>query len=855
MTKRLLFCLFLLALVSMAYAQSAGKISGVVTDRESGDPLPGVNVVLEETFLGASTDVDGFFVILNVPPGTYTAEFSYVGYTTVEMENIRVVGDVTKRLEIQLSSTTLELDSAIVIVADRPFFETGATNTVRVLDSEEIERVPVKGINSIVALNAGVVSSDGSGGETDNATVNVRGGRGNETLIVVDGIPYNDLIFGNATGTIPDNAIEQVSSQIGGFSAKYGSAQSGVINITTKGGASHYFGGLEGVTSQLTDDYGYRSVSGSIGGPFLPGNRNYSFFASYEYVETDDDDPKAIGNVIPGTTILPDDDNEEAYVFAGINDPKNPENESRLNRFTAKMTAAYDTWKFTASANGSFRRARSVVNSYRKHNSYHNPRVNDDVVGLSLRATNFLTETTYWDASLNYKNTYNETGDGFWFRNVEAYGDASLNSAAFPGINFLHSSLVGQDNSSGTGPGVFYGEGRVNNRYRQYNIESLSFNLNFTSQVQNHLLEVGGELSRNTVMYYNINPVGLANYNANDPDVIRDPSLLRSRESRYASVQPFFYGYDLYGNARDTGFLGFGGDSRDRFLTVDGETFMEARAPNPVIGALYLQDKIEFQDFILNAGLRWDYFMPDYFRLKDEFVPYGSGSLAERLEAADLEEMPSENYLSPRLGFAFPVTEKTVFHASYGIFRQAPRLIDIYGSWFAFESLEIDDARQADNGYLQSEKTTQYEFGFKQQMGEMASLDITAYYKNIEGLTNVVSKFYVVGTDSTRRWLTTDNTDFGTVRGLATSFNLRRLGPVSAKIDYTISVAEGTGSSQSSSYTAAFRNNNGEVPKTIAPLDFDQRHTLTANFDIRGNKGDGPGMGNFYPLENAGANI
>lgn len=872
MFKRLMSLLFLVAVMSVAMGQGAGKISGVVTDTETGEPLPGVNVVLKGTYLGASTDVDGFFVILNVPPGTYTVSFTYVGYQWLEVENVRVVSDLTKRLDITLSPTTLELDSAIVIVADRPFFETGATNTVRVLDSEEIERIPIKGVNSVVALNAGAVIADGSGGETGNATVNVRGGRGNETLFVIDGVPYNDLIFGNVTGNIPDNAVEQISSQFGGFSAKYGSAQSGVVNIVTKSGATKYFGSMEGVTSQATDDYGYSSVNASLGGPILPGNRTFSFFGSVEYIDSEDDNPKAVGNIIPSTTyqtqkLGPFGENSASgthepglYVreFEGSDNPQYPENESTLLRGAGKLEGAWGKFKTTLAFNGSTREYRSRVNTYRKNNAFRNPVNYDDVFSTSLKFTHFIQENTVWDAIIRYKGTWSEQTDPIFPDNIEAWGDTLANQQMFPDLDFFRTRfdpITGQRVRPSQGSrvlqddvGVFYDRGRVNNLYNKYEIQSLGLDLNFTQQLSKHLIEVGFSAEQNIVRYYSIGPTALSLGLRDNPATAANE--FRSRQERYINARPFFYGYDLYGNTLDD-------DKVYDFTDSNGnvETILEEGAPKPILASAYIQDKIEFQDFILNAGLRWDYFDPDGNRLRDESDIFGGGENPNRLEPEDLEEMPAENYFSPRLGFAFPVTERTVFHAQYGVFRQAPRLLDVYDSWFSLERLESDNNRQANNGYLQSEKTTQYEFGFKHQFGNVASLDVTAYYKNVEGLTNVVRKLYVLGQITNNPYLTTDNTDFGTVRGLAFGFNLRRLGPVSTKVDYALEVAEGTGSSQSSSFNAAFRNTNGETPKSIAPLDFDQTHTFTANVDIRAGKGEGPALGNLRLLENAGANF
>jgi len=333
--QHLIFVILLIIFPTLIFAAS-GKLSGVVTDGSTGDPLIGVNIVIEGTTLGASTDIDGYFVILNIPAGNYNVNFNYIGYRSVSVENVRVVPDITKRLDMAMEETSLELGEQIVVTADRPFFESGATNTVRVLESDEIARMPVKGVNQVVATNAGVVMADGQGGDLNTAAINVRGGRDNETLIVVDGIPYNDAVFGGAAGSVPDAAIEQISSQLGGFSSKYGSAQSGVINIVTKGGATKYFGSVEGATSSFLDDYNYNQVTGTFGGPLIPGKSRFDFFLSGEYVWTDDQQPRASGVRIPS---------------ASIDQKKLPDQEGTILRLAGKLNGKFGMTNATLSAN------------------------------------------------------------------------------------------------------------------------------------------------------------------------------------------------------------------------------------------------------------------------------------------------------------------------------------------------------------------------------------------------------------------------------------------------------------------------------------------------------------------------
>jgi hypothetical protein len=101
------------------YAGTTGKITGRVTDKETGEPLPFVNIVIEGTTLGAATDVDGYYVILNIPPGKYSLRGQYVGYQTIVVENVLVKVDFTTERDFQLTSSAVELGE-LVVTAERP---------------------------------------------------------------------------------------------------------------------------------------------------------------------------------------------------------------------------------------------------------------------------------------------------------------------------------------------------------------------------------------------------------------------------------------------------------------------------------------------------------------------------------------------------------------------------------------------------------------------------------------------------------------------------------------------------------------------------------------------------------------
>ncbi|MEJ2537704.1 MAG: carboxypeptidase-like regulatory domain-containing protein, partial [Calditrichia bacterium] len=144
MFRKMFFILLLIPIT--IFAQSSGKLAGVVVDKSTGEPLPGVNVILEGTTQGSSTDIDGYYVILNVPVGVYTMRANYIGYKDYVVQNVRVSAGITTEINFSLEPTTLELEEAIVVTAERPLVEKNITSSVSLLTSKEIENVPVRGL-------------------------------------------------------------------------------------------------------------------------------------------------------------------------------------------------------------------------------------------------------------------------------------------------------------------------------------------------------------------------------------------------------------------------------------------------------------------------------------------------------------------------------------------------------------------------------------------------------------------------------------------------------------------------------------------------------------------------------------
>ena len=283
---RLLGLAAVLALVPAAHAQT-GKIAGRVLDAATQEPLIGATVALVGTGSGAATDVDGYYQIIGVRPGTVAVRVSYVGYTPQVIENLRVQIDQTTTVDAALAEETTE-GQEVVVVATAPIVQRDLTSTQASVSADELAALPVQSFQDVVNLQAGVVEG------------HFRGGRTGEVAYLVDGVPVNDVYDQSFAFQVENQAIQEVQVISGTFNAEYGQAQSGVVNIVTKDGGDHYeaslaaYGGDYGTTRtdlferpSAFSPFGAAEVNGSVSGP-VPGlGSRLTFFASGRAVRND----------------------------------------------------------------------------------------------------------------------------------------------------------------------------------------------------------------------------------------------------------------------------------------------------------------------------------------------------------------------------------------------------------------------------------------------------------------------------------------------------------------------------------------------------------------------------------------
>jgi hypothetical protein len=278
---------------SSALAQSGGAIKAKVIDKSTRETIPfavvtallsGVQVT------GGVTNINGEVVLKPLDAGKYTIRVQYTGYQTTEVRDIIVSELKTTPITIEMNATATQLKDVEIVEYREPLIDPD-TKSGGTVTREEFLAMPSKNINSVASTTAGIFQRD------EGSNLQMRGQRSGGTAYFIDG----QRVIGSTS--LPQQSIEQVSVITGGVPAQFGDAGGGVVNITTRGPQSQYFGGVELITSEVLDAYGYNFVGFSAGGPLWmrkdsAGNKTtplLGFIISGEGVSERDDDPSAIG--------------------------------------------------------------------------------------------------------------------------------------------------------------------------------------------------------------------------------------------------------------------------------------------------------------------------------------------------------------------------------------------------------------------------------------------------------------------------------------------------------------------------------------------------------------------------------
>lgn len=813
---------------ALVFGAITGKVAGTVVDKETGDVLPGANIVIEGTSLGAATDVNGEFVILSVPVGTYRIRASFIGYRNVTMSNVQVNSDLTTRVNFELPPEALEVGD-ITIVAERPLVNKNATNAVRIQGFEEIQNIPTRSVTEVIALQPGVVVVDGD--------MHIRGGRTHDVGFYLEGANTRDAVTGANVVTVIPEALEEFQVEAGGYTAEYGSANAGIVRQTLKSGTPEYKFTVQAETDNFAEQgekfldtysYGYSDYTLTASGPIPYTNNKLKFFIAgqntfhrdrlrqfWNGFDFNNADSYVDANNFPLVSTTYNEEFDRIYMPDG-----NIPHASR-NRYIANGTVVWDANPFQVRLGGSFmRQDQESVSTNLPGRVFNYGRVEQAAQSsalMNLKVTHILNARSFYEINLNYFDRRLKNYDPFFEDDIYSYWDSTANADL--GYEFLSWSSPRAGRPIDIYGFNFTPNGNPTN-YSKFKRSYMGGSFKLTTQYKDHEIKVGGDLQRWTTRGYWLDERTLLTNTRNNPDQFR--KALDGDQKAYGELRNAIsmngFGYDAFGNelGDDAGFNG---------------------PKHPVYMSAFLQDRFEANDIVINAGLRLDYIDNDEYVFSDPQSPAWDPELHQLLLDQMVDKDPFIG-VSPRLGFAFPASDRTVFHLQYGKFIQSPNLDDVHAGegW-------IDRVFQGGFAFvtppafgLDPERTTQYEVGFQQQVSDNSSFDITAFYKDIDGqiqMGRVVTDINAAA----RTYNVLVNGDFATTKGLEFSFTLRRTNRIAAQVNYTYSSALGTGSV--SNETFASIELGTATPTVINPLDWNTPHSGSVNFDYRFGQGDG----------------
>lgn len=784
----LLVAIALVLAAAPAQAGTTGKLAGRVRDLSTGQPIPSATITIPETRFASISDENGQFFILNVPTGNYTIHVHALGYRDAALAATHVTADFTTSVTIEMQSVVTVVTPVVSVEGTRPLIQRDATTTVRVIDAEEIANSPTRGYLDIVARQTGVVQFSnhnafqiGATERTNTPVLVFRGGRPEEVGYYVDGFSQQDLQSGFTTATVPNAALSEIVVMPGGFAAEYGRNLSGVVNIATKEGGDRLGGSFEVLSDGPSGDW--------VGTPSYDQNIYAATLG---------------GPLVPGNT---------NWKFFGavergwsrdgtpspLSDGQLPANSvgSWLwnAKLSGKLTNSVDLKLGTTGSQQAWREFRNVY----RFDLEHAPRYLDKNGSGYAQLTHTLDARTFQNLAVGLFSTQRTRGDATFFDDLDQYGSygASGNPSYDPGEALF---VYGDGDSSGA---------HIYDNFFRRQSSYVAVKWDLTRQAGfHHLAKVGIDFQRHSLRsYQHLNP----------------SSIYEGNTSPYVDVES--YGYDS---------TGVGAELDDG---LNG-------AKHPVAIGAYLQDKIEYAGLIFQPGVRYDYFDSQTLRVKDEGNPLDDAS---QLTPDRLEESRPSHSFSPRLGIAFPISDVTNIHVNYGKFYQQPNLNELYTnySYMAYKIRTGGYYYPFGNPNLEPGETIAYEVGLSRQLTRSAKLELSTYYKDIRGLSQVTRI-----SSNPNQFASYRNIDYGTAKGIDLHLALERTRRLSGAFNYSLGFAEGTGSISNTNRIIAWTGS--ETPKQTAPLAFDQRHRLSVVGDYRVAAGEGPKFLGGTPFAKAG---
>ena len=829
-TKLFLWFLLLLAFscFSILQAQNVGKIRGEVRDSETGEPLSGVNIVIKNTNMGAATNNNGHYVIVNVSPGEYTLSASIIGYATLNKTNVLVEPDHTTVIDFNLEESTIEGET-ITVTAERDVIKMDMSSSQKNATAEEIDNLPFsRDIHSFLDMQAGI---DGW---------SIRGGGQGEVSFMVDGMAMNNSAFNRPMNMVNMSSISEVSVIKGGFNAEYGNIRSGVIEVSTKEGTQEYHGSASihyspphkkhtGYKITHPKSWGNRvyldpkvAFDGTAGVPYVSQYGDSSTYGEYfqnfqgwnkiaeDYPGLDGEDMRNIfiyQHGIDGYDEWNIPDAKEFRKDAGLSGEKaDPRayavNPDRDVEFSLGGPVPFSRYLGNATFFASFRDNLSSYAFPSIRDYYHSQTGN-----FSL--TSYLTSST--KLKLDYLFQIEQNIDG------EAWGSLDGGGTENP---YVYVDQPGKVNRSGFGATI---EQSVSSRtYWQFKLSGSTMNINSDGAetyrtgssefspgdtIAYYLHERGvvqaGDLTEQDtadVGYYPLTeaPWGFSRYPHRTHllgtgaivsglgAAIRDNSETFSLQAEFDITSQVNRHHEIKAGLMFS-YDHFDADFKWRSFDVT-ENRIEKFSGTPLRGAAYIQDKFEYKGLIANVGVRMEVYDPntEWYKLDADSLRYSKYFSAAYKSQFD-EEMPREEVdpkivISPRIGVSHPITASSKIYFNYGHQYSTPGGFDKYNVNYTREGYPIDFIG---NPRMDLPRTISYELGFDQQILGSYLISLSGYYKDV---TNEIGSVFYEDITGSVAYSKNVNNAYSDIRGLEISLEKRWGKWITGALNYTYMV-------------------------------------------------------------------
>jgi len=761
-------------------AGTKGKVSGTVID-EFGETLVGVQVFIEGTTKGTVTDENGKYSIINLDPGTYTVVFRYIGFATVKVEKVQVIVDKTTTVDATLVEEAIE-GQEIIVTAERPIVEKDRTTTTSYVTAEQLENLPLVSLSEAINQQAGIV--DG----------HFRGGRQGEVSYLVNGVPINNAFNNSASFDVEQNMVSSLEVISGVFNAEYGQALSGVVNIVTKGVSPEWSGSFLGYAGRIASnreiEFVTRNTDQTI---FLSANdfSNQKFSYSEAAPTIGDQDYQ----VSLGGPIIKDKLSIQSTLrfvkYDGHLIGRDLFRPSDVQSPNIRSGANPNSWLIQASGDGEF----ESLNRQER---------------LSLNSS-FVYEINS-RLKLDY-NLFYQFGDGKNYNHGYKYNPAGINPYYFS--NQTH--IVGLRYTMGDNAFANLSYSYLDDQSESYLYDDVS--------TQGDLDERYVQPSQGSQQGAYAFAMG-GNDLYSSQEITKSQTIVADYTNQLNNTVLWKSGVSARFHSLDNESFGISvNQATQRAFRSTDPSANNSLEVNPWEVAGYSQVKLEFDNLIVNAGLRFDYFEPDFVVPVDlsqfnelEILDTETGQMVSNRKEAD----PTYQ-ISPRLGVAFPISETGVMRFSAGLFFQTPQLNLLYTN-NEFDRPQSAASYTLGNANLEPERTLQFEVGLQQGLSESMGIDLTVFSKDIRELSGQTAVRGSIGVPVGRL----ENIDYGTVKGFTLSLFERGKGQLSWTIDYTLQFASGSASNPAERFNR-FVTNSEEIV-SINRLNWDRRNVLNNSF-------------------------